>query len=139
MKRILVVDDSVALRGSVCALLAQEFPGAIVGEAAAALPALALVAEEHWDLVLLDLSLPDRGGVETLRDLRTLRPNPPVVVMKPARRGGVSRGDARGGCHRLHLEGKLGQIDRGHHSNGPWCRVTKKQRSKGEISRRAGR
>ncbi len=81
MKRILVVDDSVALRGSVCALLAQEFPGAIVGEAAAALPAFALVAEEHWDLVLLDLSLPDRGGVETLRDLRALRPNLPVVVM----------------------------------------------------------
>ena len=81
MKRILVVDDSVALRGSVCALLAAEFPGAIVGEAAAAVSAFALVAEEHWDLVLLDLSLPDRGGVETLRDLRTLRPNLPVVVM----------------------------------------------------------
>ena len=81
MKRILVVDDSVALRGSVCALLAAEFPGAIVGEAAAALPACALVTEEHWDLVLLDLSLPDRGGVETLRQLRTLRPDLPVVIM----------------------------------------------------------
>ncbi|HEX3901653.1 MAG TPA: response regulator transcription factor [Polyangia bacterium] len=81
MKRILVVDDSLALRGSLRALLAAEFPDAIVGEAAAALPALALVAEEGWDLVLLDLSLPDRGGVETLRDLRKLRPNLPVVVM----------------------------------------------------------
>jgi two-component system invasion response regulator UvrY len=81
MKRILVVDDSVALRGSVCALLAEEFPGAILGEAAAAVPAFALIAEEQWDLVLLDLSLPDRGGVETLRDLRTLHPELPVVVM----------------------------------------------------------
>jgi two-component system invasion response regulator UvrY len=81
MTRILVVDDSVALRGSVCALLAQEFPGAIVGEAAGALPAFALVAEEPWDLVLLDLSLPDRRGVEVLRELRTLRPDLPVVVM----------------------------------------------------------
>ncbi len=81
MKRILVVDDSVALRGSVCALLAAEFPGATVGEAAAALPAFAMVAEEHWDLVLLDLSLPDRGGIEALRELRTLRPELPVVVM----------------------------------------------------------
>ena len=62
MKRILVVDDSVVLRSSVCALLAAEFPGAIVGEAAAALPAFALVAGAHWDLVLLDLSLPDRGA-----------------------------------------------------------------------------
>ena len=81
MKRILVVDDSVALRGSICALLASEFPGALVGQAAAATPAFALVAEEHWDLVLLDLSLPDRGGVETLRELRTLRPDLPVVIM----------------------------------------------------------
>ena len=81
MKRILVVDDSVALRGSLCALLAAEFPGALVGEAAAALPAYALVAEEQWDLVLLDLSLPDRGGIETLRHLRTLRPDLPVVIM----------------------------------------------------------
>ena len=81
MKRILLVDDSAALRGSICALLAQEFPGAMVGEAAAASAALALLAEERWDLVLLDLSLPDRGGVETLRELRTLRPDLPVVVM----------------------------------------------------------
>jgi two-component system, NarL family, invasion response regulator UvrY len=81
MKRILVVDDSVALRGSVCALLAEEFPGAMVGQAAAALPAYALVAVEHWDLVLLDLSLPDRGGVEVLRELRTLRPDLAVVIM----------------------------------------------------------
>jgi two-component system, NarL family, invasion response regulator UvrY len=81
MTRILVVDDSVAMRGSVCALLAQELPGAFVGEAAGALPAFALIAEEPWDLVLLDLSLPDRSGVETLRELRTLRPDLPVVVM----------------------------------------------------------
>ena len=81
MTRILVVDDSVVLRRSICALLAQEFPGAIVGEAAAASPAYALVVEERWDLVLLDLSLPDRGGVALLRELRTLRPGLPVVVM----------------------------------------------------------
>ena len=45
------------------------------------MPAFALVAEEQWDLVLLDLSLPDRGGVETLRELGKLCPTLPVVVM----------------------------------------------------------
>jgi two-component system invasion response regulator UvrY len=81
VKRILLVDDSVALRSSLRALLAEEFPDAIVGEAAAALTAFALIAEEPWDLVLLDLSLPDRGAVETLRHLRMLCPELPVVVM----------------------------------------------------------
>jgi DNA-binding NarL/FixJ family response regulator len=79
--RILVVDDSAALRGSLRELLAAALPDATVGEAAAAEPALAAVAREPWDLVLLDLSLPDRGGVEALREIRRLRPDLPVVVM----------------------------------------------------------
>jgi len=81
VKRILVVDDSAALRGSLRELLAATLPGAVVGEAAAAGPALAAVGREPWDLVLLDLSLPDRGGVEALREIRRLRPELPVLAM----------------------------------------------------------
>lgn len=81
MKRILVVDDSDALRGSLRDVLLAMIPGVLVSEAVAALPALAAIERERWDLVMLDLSLPDRGGVETLRDIRRLRPELPVVVM----------------------------------------------------------
>jgi two-component system, NarL family, invasion response regulator UvrY len=81
VKRILVVDDSAALRGSLRALLAEALPDAVVQEAGAAGPALAAVDREPWDLVILDLSLPDRGGVQALRDIRALRPDLPVVVM----------------------------------------------------------
>jgi two-component system, NarL family, invasion response regulator UvrY len=81
VKRILVVDDSAALRGSLRALLAEALPDALVQEAAAAGAALAAVGREPWDLVMLDLSLPDRGGVQTLREIRALRPELPVVVM----------------------------------------------------------
>ncbi len=59
----------------------RNSPGRSSAKRRARCPRCALVAEELWDLVLLDLSLPDRGGVETLRELRTLRPNLPVVVM----------------------------------------------------------
>lgn len=81
MKRILLVDDSAALRGSLRALLAEALPEAVVQEAAAAEAALAAVGREPWDLVMLDLSLPDRGGVQALREIRALRPELPVVVM----------------------------------------------------------
>ena len=81
MKRILVVDDSEAIRGSLRELLAGELPGVVVSEAGAAAPALAAIGREPWDLVMLDLSLPDRRGVETLRDIRELSPALPVVVM----------------------------------------------------------
>ena len=81
MSRILVVDDSDLVRGSLRALLADAFPGAVVGEAAASGPALAALARERWDMVLLDLSLPDRDGVRTLREIRRLHPKLPVVLM----------------------------------------------------------
>jgi DNA-binding NarL/FixJ family response regulator len=81
MKRILLVDDSEPVRRSVRAVLAEAVTGLTVGEAGGATEALALVAREPWDVVLLDLSLPDRSGIETLRDIRRLRPGLPVLVM----------------------------------------------------------
>jgi len=39
------------------------------------------VSDERWDLVMLDLSLPDRRGAATLRDIRAISPALPVVVM----------------------------------------------------------
>jgi DNA-binding NarL/FixJ family response regulator len=79
--RILLVDDSAAVRGPLRELLCGLLPGATVSEADAAGPALESVRAEPWDLVLLDLSLPDRSGVETLREIRRVRPELPVVVM----------------------------------------------------------
>ena len=79
--RILLVDDSAAIRGSLRDLLCDALPGVAVGEAGAAASALAAIGREPWDLVMLDLSLPDRRGVETLREIRAMSPGLPVVVM----------------------------------------------------------
>ena len=81
MKRILVVDDSAVVRDSLRQLLCDALPGAEVSEAGAAAPALAAIAREPWDLVMLDLSLPDRGGVQTLKEIRRTHAALPVVVM----------------------------------------------------------
>ncbi len=79
--RILLVDDSAAIRASLRELICDALPGVLVREAAAAAPALAAIGRETWDLVMLDLSLPDRRGIETLREIRVLAPALPVVVM----------------------------------------------------------
>ena len=81
MTRILLVDDHAEVRRAARAVLAGVIADLAVEEANSAASALALVAREAWDLVLLDLSLPDRGGLDTLREIRRLRPALPVVVM----------------------------------------------------------
>jgi two-component system, NarL family, invasion response regulator UvrY len=79
--RILLVDDSEAIRASLRQLLSEALPGVVVSEAAAAATALAAIGREAWDLVMLDLSLPDRRGVQTLREIREMSPALPVVIM----------------------------------------------------------
>ena len=76
---VLIVDDDEALRG----LLARELSrsGHRVAQAADAARCLALVQESEPDAVLLDLLLPDRPGIEVLRQLRAERPAVEVVVL----------------------------------------------------------
>jgi DNA-binding NarL/FixJ family response regulator len=81
MMRILLVDDSDQVRRSVRAVLCDAVADLTVEEAAGAGEALALIARDGWDAVLLDLSLPDRSGLDTLREIRRLRPALPVLVM----------------------------------------------------------
>ncbi len=81
MTRILLVDDSEQVRRSMRSVLADLIVGATFGEAGDAAQALASIARAPWDVVLLDLSLPDRSGFDTLRDMRRQWPAMPVVVM----------------------------------------------------------
>jgi DNA-binding NarL/FixJ family response regulator len=81
MRRVLVVDDSADVRRSVRAVLDAALGRLAIGEAGSAAEGLALVDSQPWDAVLLDLSLPDRRGMDALRDIRRLRPALPVLVM----------------------------------------------------------
>ena len=81
MTRILLVDDSAAVRRAMRAVLAEWLSDVTFGDAGDAAGALAALAGEPWDLVLLDLSLPDRSGLDTLRQIRAIRPAVPGLVM----------------------------------------------------------
>jgi two-component system invasion response regulator UvrY len=81
MTRILLVDDSADVRRSMRDVLTDLLVEVTLGEAGDAATALDALSRERWDLVLLDLSLPDRSGFETLRLIRVRLPTLPVVVM----------------------------------------------------------
>lgn len=79
--RILCVDDHAIFRQGVKQILAQYDRMAKIGEAATAAAAMQLARESRWDLVILDLSLPDRSGLQVLTDLKREQPELPVIVL----------------------------------------------------------
>jgi DNA-binding NarL/FixJ family response regulator len=80
MKRILIVDDHAVVREGVKKIL-DEMPGmSASGEASTPAEALRLIRDEEWSAVVLDLSLGARSGLETLKELKQLRPKLPVLI-----------------------------------------------------------
>lgn len=76
--RVLVVDDEAKIRQVVCAALTEE--GVTCLQAATAAEGVALAAAEHPDLMILDLGLPDRQGIDVCREIRRWSHMPIVVL-----------------------------------------------------------
>lgn len=79
--KILLVDDHAIVRRGVRQLLAETWPNAVFGEAATAQQALELVGKEPWCIVLLDITMPGRSGLDVIRDLKDAQPKMPVLVL----------------------------------------------------------
>ena len=80
--KILVIDDHALIRELLRGVLGQLKPEAAILEATDAREAIRLAAENaDLELVLLDLSLPDRDGFELLAELRECQPTVPIVVL----------------------------------------------------------
>jgi DNA-binding NarL/FixJ family response regulator len=79
--RVLIVDDSLHFRRSLRETLGRALAGAAFGEAGTGAEGLSLLQSQDWDVVLLDLSLPDGGGLGAVAEFRRLRPALPLVVM----------------------------------------------------------
>lgn len=69
------------MRQGVAHALAREPDFATPGEAGDSRELLSLLQQQDWDVVLLDLSMPGRGGLEALHDIRRRKPAIPVLVL----------------------------------------------------------
>ena len=81
MKRILIIDDHEIVRDGLKRILSEQSDSNTFGEASTPPEALRLVAEHDWDVVVLDLSLGGRSGLEVLKELKQTRARLPVLIL----------------------------------------------------------
>jgi len=81
MIRILIGDDHTVVRRGLQQILSDEPDMSVVGEAHNAQEVLALVRKQHWDLVVLDISMPGRSGLDIIEELKHERPKLPVLIL----------------------------------------------------------
>jgi DNA-binding NarL/FixJ family response regulator len=78
---ILIVDDHAIFREGLKRILSDEFKAATFGEAGNATEALERVWEKKWDLVLLDITMHGRTGVDVLKEIRNSASDLPVLIL----------------------------------------------------------
>jgi two-component system invasion response regulator UvrY len=81
MIKVLIADDHALLRRGLKEILVREFDDASCSEAGEAAQVLHQVRSQTWDLIILDISMPGRSGLDVLSDLKQLRPDLPVLVL----------------------------------------------------------
>jgi two-component system invasion response regulator UvrY len=79
--RVLIADDHPLLRGGLKHLLQQEPDFGPVGEAENSDQALERINEKKWDVVVLDIAMPGRSGLETLSEIKRSHPGLPVLML----------------------------------------------------------
>jgi CheY-like chemotaxis protein len=82
MARVLAIDDDSAVCATVCAILQRA--GHQVVTAQDGRSGLKLLEAEPFDLLLIDIFMPEMDGLETIRVLRRSKPQLPVIVMSGA-------------------------------------------------------
>lgn len=80
-KRILIVDDHPVVREGLVQQINREPDLIVCGQASNASQALSLLEKERPDLVVADINLPGRSGLELIRDIHALSPTLPVLVL----------------------------------------------------------
>jgi len=81
MTRVLIADDHEVVRRGLKQILADEFSKLKVQEACNSQEALEQAIKQAFDLVLLDINMPGRSGLEVLEEIRRLHPRTPVLML----------------------------------------------------------
>ncbi len=81
MTRILLADDHAVVRQGLKQILLESIRGATFGEASSGQEALEAGRAGGWDIVILDISLPGKSGLEVLKELRQGQPRLPVLIL----------------------------------------------------------
>jgi two-component system invasion response regulator UvrY len=79
--KILIIDDHAIVRRGMVSLLREHYPKAEFDEREDSRQGFCAVMEGDWDLVLVDISMPGRSGLDFIQDVRGVKPELPVLVV----------------------------------------------------------
>jgi len=81
MKRILIADDHKIVRDCLIKAISAHFPDIFIGEANNSSKVLEKLRDEKWDLLILDLNMPGRDGLDLIKDIKVYRPEIRILVL----------------------------------------------------------
>lgn len=81
MLKILIADDHAVVRKGLKQILLEQYPSAEIGEVADAEMLIASAVQQHWDVVICDMSMPGRSGLDALHQIKQSFPKLPVLIM----------------------------------------------------------
>jgi two-component system, NarL family, invasion response regulator UvrY len=79
--KILIADDHTIVRRGLKQLLLEEYPFAILGEVGDAEALIETVTLQNWDILLCDINMPGRSGIDALQQIKQSVPSLPVLIM----------------------------------------------------------
>ncbi len=81
MKRIILADDHSFIRRGLIQILKDEYPSAEIKEVGDGESLVKEVTLHDWDLVISDLDMPGRSGLEALKQIKLMKPHLPVLIL----------------------------------------------------------
>ena len=79
--RVLIADDHAVFRRGLKETISEAFPKVTFGEAKTAQETVEHVRRQDWDVIMLDISMPGKSGLDILSDLKRLRPKLPILFL----------------------------------------------------------
>jgi len=81
MNNVLIIDDHSIFRQGVKKIISDAFEHVQFGEAESSSEALSKVHKQDWDIIITDINMPGRSGLELIREIKTMNPSLPILVL----------------------------------------------------------
>ena len=108
MLKFLIIDDHFIFRQGVKKIITDSYSRAEFGEAENCAQGFALANRENWDIIILDINLPGRSGLDLIKDLKKVINNVPILVLSIYEEDQLALRALKAGARGYLTKGKAG-------------------------------